>query len=163
MAFSLRIAATSDAADVGRVTVQAYAQDGLLGLEDDYAGVLGDAVGRIEDAEVWVAEDERGILGSVTFCRPGTPYSELSRGKEGEFRMLGVAHRARRQGVAAALVTRCIDRSRELGYTALVLCSMEEMGSAHRLYERLGFRRLPERDWSPVPDMLLLAFIRSVD
>ena len=29
---------------------------------------------------------------------------------------------------------------------------------AHRIYQRVGFRRAPERDWSPVPGMDLLAF-----
>jgi hypothetical protein len=36
--------------------------------------------------------------------------------------------------------------------------SAQEMHAAHRLYARLGFRRLPERDWEPVPAMTLLAF-----
>ena len=27
------------------------------------------------------------------------------------------------------------------------------MTAAHRLYERLGFVRAPERDWSPVRDL----------
>jgi hypothetical protein len=32
------------------------------------------------------------------------------------------------------------------------------MLGAQRLYAELGFRRLPERDWSPVPGVSLLAF-----
>ena len=32
------------------------------------------------------------------------------------------------------------------------------MATAHRLYERLGFVRTPERDWSPSPDVDLLAY-----
>ena len=39
-----------------------------------------------------------------------------------------------------------------------MLCSLREMATAHRLYERLGFRRLPERDWSPVEGIELLGF-----
>jgi hypothetical protein len=27
------------------------------------------------------------------------------------------------------------------------------MRSAHRVYERLGFIRTPERDWNPLPDL----------
>ena len=73
--------------------------------------------------------------------------------------MLAVARAARRRGVAEALVARCVDRSRELGHDAVVICSMREMSTAHRLYERLGFRRLPERDWSPVPGIELLGFM----
>jgi hypothetical protein len=33
--------------------------------------------------------------------------------------------------------------------------------TAIRIYERLGFRRVPERDWSPVPGVDLLAFAIS--
>ena len=40
----------------------------------------------------------------------------------------------------------------------MVLCSASDMQAAHRLYGSFGFRRLPERDWSPVPGVQLLAF-----
>ena len=33
------------------------------------------------------------------------------------------------------------------------------MRAAHRIYERLGFRRVPGRDWSPVPGIDLLTFV----
>jgi ribosomal protein S18 acetylase RimI-like enzyme len=33
------------------------------------------------------------------------------------------------------------------------------MTSAQRLYERLGFRRDPDHDWSPAPDILLLGYV----
>jgi hypothetical protein len=32
------------------------------------------------------------------------------------------------------------------------------MASAHRVYERLGFSRAPERDWQPVPGVDLIAY-----
>jgi len=32
------------------------------------------------------------------------------------------------------------------------------MLAAHRLYRRLGFVRVPERDWEPVPGVVLWAF-----
>ncbi|MGH3362165.1 MAG: GNAT family N-acetyltransferase, partial [Nocardioides sp.] len=65
---------------------------------------------------------------------------------------------ARRRGVAHALVQRCIARSRELGDHRVVICSDRAMHTAHRLYTRLGFVRAPERDWSPVPGVDLIAF-----
>ena len=36
------------------------------------------------------------------------------------------------------------------------------MTAAQRLYERLGFTRLPERDWSPVPEIDLLVYSREL-
>jgi ribosomal protein S18 acetylase RimI-like enzyme len=52
----------------------------------------------------------------------------------------------------------CLERSIELGYSAVVLSSLPVQQAAHRLYERLGFRRTPDRDWSPATGVDLLAF-----
>jgi hypothetical protein len=32
------------------------------------------------------------------------------------------------------------------------------MASAHRIYERLGFVRTPERDWQPMPGVQLITY-----
>ena len=40
----------------------------------------------------------------------------------------------------------------------MVLSSTRSWIAAHRLYERLGFGRCPERDWEPLPGVELLAF-----
>jgi hypothetical protein len=36
------------------------------------------------------------------------------------------------------------------------------MTAAHRLYERLGFKRAPERDWTPLPGITLLIYTREL-
>mgnify|MGYP004634202519 FL=1 len=36
------------------------------------------------------------------------------------------------------------------------------MTAAQRLYQRLGFTRLPERDWQPAPGIDLLVYAREV-
>ena len=161
MTVLVRPAHLDELGEVGALTVGAYAADDLLRPDDSYAEHLGDAVTRSREAELYVAllDGERGPLaGTVTFCRQGSPWSEVAQPGEGEFRMLAVAPEARRRGVAQALVGVCLERSRELGYDAVVLCSLPEQVGAHRIYERLGFRRLPERDWSPHEGVDLLAF-----
>ena len=40
----------------------------------------------------------------------------------------------------------------------VVLSSADYMKPAHRIYERLGFTRVPDRDWSPRPGVDLYAF-----
>ena len=40
----------------------------------------------------------------------------------------------------------------------VVLSTDRRMTTAQRLYERLGFTRLPERDWSPRPGIDLLVY-----
>ena len=72
--------------------------------------------------------------------------------------MLGVAGRARGLGVGTALTERCIERTREFGHRRIVMSSAAYMTTAHRIYERLGFVRLPERDWAPIPGVDLYAF-----
>jgi len=37
------------------------------------------------------------------------------------------------------------------------------MAAAQRLYERLGFQRDPEHDWSPAPGIQLQAYVLSLD
>jgi len=44
----------------------------------------------------------------------------------------------------------------------IVCSSLPIMRAAHRVYDRFGFRRAPERDWSPAAGVTLLAFQRSL-
>lgn len=166
MRVRLRHAWPDEHAEVGELTLTAYAADGFLTPEDDYADELRGAARRAADAELVVAVDEqptgRGtttrLLGTVTFCLGGSPYANVSGAGEAEFRMLAVTPDARGQGVGRALVRWCLDRAREQGCRALALSSLDLMHTAHRLYEGMGFVRLPERDWQPRPDVTLLAY-----
>jgi predicted N-acetyltransferase YhbS len=157
--FQIRTAWPHEMDAVGEITAAAYADDGFVYLGHDYVEVLRDAAGRAEQADVLVAVDgDQDVLGTVTFCPHGSTYREMAGDGEGEFRMLAVPSSARRRGIAHALVRHCIDRSRAEGDRRMVICSDVGMYTAHRLYERLGFRRDPVRDWSPAPGIDLLAF-----
>jgi hypothetical protein len=98
------------------------------------------------------------MVGTVTYCRSGTEYAELAGPNEAEFRMLAVAPRCPRSGGRgrAGPGVRC--PARDEGYAGMVLGSLAGMGSAHRLYARLGFVRDPVRDWTPVPHIALIAY-----
>jgi ribosomal protein S18 acetylase RimI-like enzyme len=158
MSVVVRPADRRELAAVGRLTLDAYAADGYLVENDLYAAHLLDAAARAADGELLVAEVDDRVVGTVTFCPEGSSFSEVARPGEGEFRMLAVTPDARRRGAAEALVQACIDRSRELGYSAVVLSSLPVQVKAHRLYERLGFRRAPERDWAPRRGIDLIGF-----
>ena len=141
---------------VGELTVAAYARNRDVG---DYADVLRDVASRVESAEVLVAVGDDGtVLGSVTNVPSGGPYGEIARETEAEFRMLAVAPRAQGAGVGTALVRACIDDARRRGRERIVLSSGTWMTTAHRMYQRLGFARDPERDWTPVPGVDLAAY-----
>lgn len=154
----LRRAEAGDLAAVGDITVAAYASF-TLGPQDPYVEKLRDAAARAEQAELWVAEDDRRLLGSVTWCPKGSVWREIAAPDEGEFRMLAVAPEARGRGVGELLTRKCIDLSRADCDRGMVLSSLPVMVDAHRLYTRLGFTRQPERDWSPVPGVDLVAFV----
>ncbi|MFC4021618.1 GNAT family N-acetyltransferase [Micromonospora sp. GCM10011542] len=155
----VRRAEPADFPAVARLTVAAYEADGQLKGEHGYGAVLADVATRADSGEVLVAVDPStgAILGSVTFVLPGSPFAELSGPGEAEFRMLAVDPGAQGRGVGVALVRACVERAAELGCTAVVICVRAGMAAqAHRLYERMGFVRLPEKDWSPAPGVDLL-------
>jgi ribosomal protein S18 acetylase RimI-like enzyme len=153
----LRRATPADHAAVGAVTVAAYAEF-TDGPDDGYVARLADAAARDREAELWVAERDGEVLGTVTLAPEGSPWREVAQPGEGEFRMLAVKPTARRQGVGDALAGLVVDRFREEGASAVVLSSLAEMAAAHRVYERLGYVRMPERDWSPLPHVHLIAY-----
>jgi ribosomal protein S18 acetylase RimI-like enzyme len=160
---TIRGARVDELADVGRVTVDAYAADGYVTADDPYAALLADAAGRDRDAELWVAvgEDDR-LLGTVTYVRPGSSLSEIAGPDEAEIRMLAVIPQARGRGLGERLTRACVDRARDDGYAELVLSSATWMHAAHRVYERMGFERVPDRDWSPRDGISLVAYRLSL-
>jgi ribosomal protein S18 acetylase RimI-like enzyme len=159
----IRRATARDHEAVGEVTVAAY-KAFTLGSDDPYLDHLRNAAARALEAELWVATPDRSdeILGTVTICREGSAWREIAAHDEGEFRMLAVAPEARGSGVGEALVRLVLDRFREEGATAIVMSTLPQMADAHRLYERLGFERAPERDWDPVPTVHLIAYRKDL-
>ncbi|WP_030594423.1 GNAT family N-acetyltransferase [Streptomyces fulvoviolaceus] len=151
----IRQAAPDEYDTLGEITAQAYLQDGLLtfGETDWYLDELRNVAKRAAAADVLVATQGGQLLGGVTFVPSGGPMADLARPGEAEIRMLAVARSARGRGAGEALVRACVDRARATdGCTGIVLSTQAIMYAAHRIYERLGFLRAPERDWRPMPD-----------
>ena len=153
----VRLARPDEHERVGELTVRAYAAF-TLGPADPYVARLRDAAARAEGAELWVAASGDRLLGNVTYCPPGSPWREIGRDDEGEFRMLAVDPDARGTGAGTALAVHCEERARQHGAVGMALSSLAEMADAHRIYTRLGYARDPERDWSPLPGVELVAF-----
>ncbi len=157
----LRPARPEEIDALGELTLAAY-EEFLLGAEDGYRVHVRDAARRAREAELWVAAEGDELLGCVTYCPPGSPWREISRDDEGEFRMLAVHPRARGRGAGLALAGVCEQRAREHGATGMVLSSLADMTAAHRVYARLGYSRAPDRDWDPVPGVHLIAFNKEL-
>jgi GNAT superfamily N-acetyltransferase len=158
----VRLAEQDDLALVGDITVDAYVDGGFLTVSNDYVSHLRNAAQRARSAELWVAELDGEVVGTVTFCPPGSPHREVAADDEGEFRMLAVSPKAQGRGVARQLVERCLDRCRDLGLETLAICSMPQMTAAHAVYSRFGFERAEDLDWSPVDGVVLWGFRAQV-
>jgi ribosomal protein S18 acetylase RimI-like enzyme len=160
----IREARPGELAAVGDLRVAAYQAGGFLNPE--YAPELR-ALGTQGDGTVLVAVPDDGPPGSfagtimlVTWPRAG----ELVGGPdEAEIRALAVAPGIQQGGVGTRLLRTALSWAELAGARRVVLSSLPEMRAAHRLYERTGFRRLPDRDWSPRAGVQLLAYSLELD
>ena len=142
----IRLARHHEIAAIGLLTERAYSND--YEVTPSYAEDLRDAASRARRDEVWIAEDiaTGTILGSVWTPRPGERISQLAKPGELDFRMLAVAPEARGRGIGQALAGHVIALGRDRGASRVVMNSGPEMLGAHRLYERLGFVHLTDRE-----------------
>ncbi|WP_329489541.1 GNAT family N-acetyltransferase [Kitasatospora sp. NBC_01246] len=156
----IRPAREADLEAAGHVTVEAFVGDGYTSPESQYVDLLRDTARRAREAELLVAVDaaEGRVLGCVTFAVGGTEWADIATPDEGEIRMLATASAARGRGVGESLVRAALTRSRELGLAGMAFSTRPDMTAAHRIYERIGFRRTPERDWAPYPGMDLMVY-----
>ncbi|MPV38272.1 GNAT family N-acetyltransferase [Georgenia subflava] len=154
---TVETARPEDFSRIGEIGVAAYA--GVQLLSDEYAAVLRDVARRAAETVVLVARAGGEVLGSLTLAAAGGPYADLARDEELEVRMLAVDPTAQRRGVAEVLLRAAAEWAQEHGYPALVLSVVTTDGprTPHRLYERLGYRRDPARDyvgyWEGHPQM----------
>jgi ribosomal protein S18 acetylase RimI-like enzyme len=158
---SVQPARPEDFAAIAELTVAVYVNGGLA--SPDYASELADVAGRVSRADLLVVRDPAGrVLGSVALVLQGDFGNVTASDDEAAFRMLVVDPAAQRRGIGELLVVTCLDRARAAGKRRMVLSTDPLMTAAHRLYHRLGFTRLPERDWSPVPGTDLLVYSREL-
>ena len=140
--------------EIGQLTALAYLADGLVDQAHPYIPQLKDAHTRASDAELLMmvdGEDGEGpVVGTITVVPPGSSLVELATGDEFELRMLAVSPIERGRGIGAKLTQRAMERAVELGASRIVLSTMESMHVAHRLYERMGFQRREDLDWTVI-------------
>lgn len=91
------------------------------------------AVERAEDAD---ADDGGTVVGYAGLWFDGDVAQVMT---------IGVAHAVQRQGLGTALLAALVDRSRELGASAVLLEVAVDNAPAMALYERFGFEVLARR------------------
>jgi ribosomal protein S18 acetylase RimI-like enzyme len=159
---TVRLATPEDYAAVEEMTVSVYVSEGYT--QPERANALRDTARRAKDTDLFVAVDSASgkVLGSVSVMTVHGPLSQIAGDGEAEMRLLGVDPAARGRGAGEALVRACLDRARAAGMAHLVLSTQPTMTAAHRLYERLGFARMPERDWSRQSGARMLVYTREL-
>ena len=155
----VRDARPGELAEIGDLRVTAYEAGGFLSDASNYGQTLRtlghDGTGQILVA---IGSGTHAILGTV-MLQPPPHAGHVVRGPdEAEVRALAVAPQARGRGVGRALLRAVTDLARDRGIRRLMLCTQTTMHAAQHLYTEAGFRRMPERDWQPVPGFTLLAF-----
>lgn len=148
----VRDLATPDLAAVRAVAAAANAEFADPMGTRLFAGYLAnvlDVERRAREAVVLVAERKGVVVGTITLYpdihEEGMPV-RMSDGTAG-IRATAVDPAARGHGIGGALVEAAIQRARADGASAVALHTAGCMRDAMRLYERHGFRRMPEHDY----------------
>jgi ribosomal protein S18 acetylase RimI-like enzyme len=142
----IRQATLRDADLVRHITRTVYVGEGWA-TTPAYIRELLDVERRIVENTVLIAD----VVGTLTVIVPPHPSAHVAQPGEVEVRMLCVLPDARRIGVAQALMAAVED----LAYSRVVLSTEQQMKGAQKLYEGLGYRRTPERDWDIHGEKLL--------
>jgi ribosomal protein S18 acetylase RimI-like enzyme len=141
----IREANESDAGAVTDLWTAAYVSEGEGGRTVPYSQA--DFHETARSARVFVVSERTGaVVGVVALVAPGTPDRAVAQVDEAELSRLVVSASVRRLGIGRALVGHCHELARASGWSAIALWSRSYQTAAHRLYESLGYRRLPERD-----------------
>jgi ribosomal protein S18 acetylase RimI-like enzyme len=153
----IRDARPAELTVAGQLRVAAYQAGGHLSPSSQYAATLA-ALGTADDGQVLVAVQDDQILGTI-MLQPWPHAGEVvTEPEEAEIRALAVATDGQGKGIGRALLQAVIGRAVRDGIARLVLLTQPDMLAAQNLYQHAGFRRLPERDWSPAPGVTLLAY-----
>ncbi|UOQ88491.1 GNAT family N-acetyltransferase [Agromyces endophyticus] len=143
----IRSMRADEADEVAALVEHAYAAD--FELNAGYRADIVAVAERARDHQVWVAVDTATgeLLGTASTPRAGATMSAVARAGELDFRFLGVAPAARGRGVGEALVRNVLLLARIRGLDRVVLNTGPDMLAAQRLYDRLGFSRLHDREF----------------
>ncbi len=158
----VRDASLGELDEVSAVNIAAYSEYAASfsrEVWEAYASNVANVRERLGESELIVAERNGTIIGAVTFY-PDASLSAVEGWPPGYsgIRLLAVRPEARGRGVARALMSECLRRSRERGVRYVGLHTTEVMAVARGMYERMGFKRAPQFDIEPIPGRVVMAY-----
>ncbi len=133
-----------------------YDKDMPPDVWDWYCHDIADVRKRSADSELIIALSDNIIAGSVTLYPDGSREG-WPKGWAG-IRLLGVHPDFRGKGIGRALMEECVRRCRERGTKIIGLHTTEMMKIARGMYERMGFKQVPQFDFHPSPDRTIYAY-----
>jgi predicted N-acetyltransferase YhbS len=159
----IRSALPGEQAKVLEVTRAAYDEYRQLMPPAGWEMYLANIVRTVESTDLErciVATRGRHIVGSVyLFPADAAAYGADPRAESyPEVRLLAVPPAERGSGIGRSLMEECKLRARDMGARWLGLHTTEVMQSARRMYERMGFVRVPESDFRPAPGWVVMGF-----
>lgn len=140
----IRAANERDAKAVTDLWTAAYVTEGEGGRALPYSE--SDYFETARRGRVFVAERDGVVVGVVALSAPSAAGNAVATDEEAELSRLVVSAPARRLGTGEALVGHCHEIARAADWGAIALWSRRYQIAAHRLYESLGYERMPERD-----------------
>ena len=118
-----------------------------------------DVRSRLGKSDLIVAEVNHRLAGCVTLYLNGAQsLPEVWHRDSSVLRLLAVHPAYRDQGIGRALMEECIRRCRQAKVAAIGLHTTDAMDIARKMYERMGFVRVPESDFHPVPGVTVMAY-----
>lgn len=149
----IREAAADDVHLLEAILFEAYSQYEQELPQDVWLAYKASIVEAIEKSSTiakLVAELDGEVVGSVfVYASSETAYGNAELGIHSPIiRLLGVTGKARGRSVATELIRASAKLAREQGADTLYLHSSDMMGEAIRLYERLGFERAHDKEFT---------------
>ncbi|GGG72111.1 GNAT family N-acetyltransferase [Paenibacillus radicis (ex Gao et al. 2016)] len=147
----IRETTASDLPEIESLLLDAYVQYAQVLPEEVWLGYREDILQNARNNEAWhklLAVYENKVVGSVFLFGPSLTESDIVKRRAGApfVRLLAVHPSARGKGVATALIQHCARIAADHGKDFLYLNTSDMMSDAVRLYENLGFERIPEHE-----------------
>jgi ribosomal protein S18 acetylase RimI-like enzyme len=141
----IRDASEHDGPAIVDLWTEAYFTEGQGGRDTPYDHADFEATVAVA-THLLVAECDEAVVGVVALLAPDEPSRAIAGEGEAELARLAISSDARRRGIGRALAERCAELARAEGWPAIALWSRPYQTAGHRLYESLGYARLPELD-----------------
>jgi GNAT superfamily N-acetyltransferase len=147
---ALQVPATPPALDLAREIFREYARSldvdlcfqnfdaELAGLPGEYAAPTGQLLLAYVD-------------GKLAGCGAMRVYADADYANACEMKRLYVRPGFRRFGLGRMLAEALLDEARRVGYSVMLLDTLDDMEAARELYTTLGFEEIPPYYYNPIP------------